>query len=49
MKESIFKRKLYSEIRSKFPGAEVIVNDPTYRQGFPDATVYLSQMEDIFY
>ena len=39
-KESVFKRKLYKEIRDRFPGSEVLPNDPTYLQGVPDATVY---------
>lgn len=40
-KESVFKRELYKEIRERFPGAEVSINDAGYIQGFPDATVYL--------
>lgn len=40
-KESDFKRKLYNEIRTRFPDTEVVANDPNYVQGFPDATVYL--------
>ena len=40
-KESEFKTKLYREIRKKFPGTEVVPNDPSFVQGFPDATVYL--------
>lgn len=40
-RESKFKSDLYKEIRERFPGAEVVVNDPGYIQGFPDATVYL--------
>lgn len=40
-KESDFKTKLYKEIRTKFPGSEVLPNDPNLIQGFPDATVYL--------
>lgn len=40
-RESDFKRKLYNEIREKFPGSEVLPNDAGYRQGIPDATVYL--------
>ena len=39
-KESEFKRKLYREIRDRFPGSEVLPNDPNYLQGIPDATVY---------
>lgn len=39
-KESEFKNKLYRDIRTKFPGSEVIPNDAGYIQGFPDATVY---------
>jgi len=39
-KESEFKSKLYKEIRERFPGSEVLPNDPTYLQGIPDATVY---------
>lgn len=40
-KESKFRTELYNEIREKFPGTEVVPNDPGYIQGFPDATVYL--------
>ena len=40
VKETDFKRKLYKEIRERFPGTEVIINDANYIQGFPDATVY---------
>lgn len=39
-KESEFKTKLYKEIRDRFPGTEVVINDSTYIQGFPDVTVY---------
>lgn len=39
-KESSFKTGLYNEIRNRFPGTEVVPNDPGYVQGFPDATVY---------
>lgn len=39
-KESDFKGKLYKEIRERFPGSEVVINDPNYIQGFPDASVY---------
>lgn len=39
-KESKFRNELYKEIKEKFPGTEVVPNDPSYRQGFPDATVY---------
>ena len=39
-KESEFKGKLYKEIRERFPGTEVVPNDSSYIQGFPDASVY---------
>lgn len=39
-KESEFKNKLYKEIRTRFPGSEVLPNDANYLQGIPDATVY---------
>lgn len=39
-KESDFKSKLYREIRERFPGSEVLLNDAGYVQGIPDATVY---------
>lgn len=39
-READFKSNLYKEIRERFPGTEVIPNNPTYLQGFPDATVY---------
>ena len=40
-RETDFKNGLYKEIRNRCPGAEVVPNDATYLQGFPDATVYL--------
>lgn len=40
-KESDFKTNFYKEIKTKFPGTEVLPNDPNLIQGFPDATVYL--------
>ena len=39
-KETKFRSELYKEIREQFPGTEVVPNDPSFRQGFPDATVY---------
>lgn len=39
-KETKFRSELYKEIREKFPGTEVVPNDPSFVQGFPDATVY---------
>ena len=39
-KETDFKNNLYNEIRDRFPGTEVVINDSGYIQGFPDATVY---------
>ena len=39
--EAAFKTKLYNDIRKKFPGTEVIPNDASLVQGFPDATVYM--------
>ena len=38
-KEASFKSKLYEEIRDRFPGSEVLINDPTLMQGIPDATI----------
>lgn len=39
-KEATFKTALYNKIRKQFPGSEVLPNDATCIQGFPDATVY---------
>lgn len=39
-KESDFKCNLYKEIKESFPGTEIMINDPNYIQGFPDASVY---------
>ena len=39
MLESKFQRNLIDEIESRFPGAMVLKNDPTYIQGVPDLLV----------
>lgn len=40
MLESRFQANLIKEIKTRFPGAIVIKNDPGYLQGFPDLTIY---------
>ena len=37
--ESVFQSKLIRELKSLFPEAIVLKNDPNYLQGFPDLTV----------
>lgn len=39
MLESKFQAKLIKEIKDRFPGCEVMKNDPNYKQGFPDLTI----------
>lgn len=36
MKESEFQRKLIKELKSTFPGIEIMKEDASYRQGMPD-------------
>lgn len=39
MKESVFKTKLISELKNRFPGCEVILNDSGYIQAIPDLLI----------
>lgn len=39
MKESKFQHSLVKEIKTRFPGAMVMKNDPGYIQGIPDLTI----------
>ena len=39
MLESKFQKSLIDEIETRFPGAMVLKNDPTYIQGVPDLLV----------
>lgn len=39
MLESKFQAKLIKEIKDRFPGCEIMKNDPNYKQGFPDLTI----------
>ena len=39
-KESSFQAKLIKEIEERYPGCVIIKNDPCYRQGFPDLTIF---------
>lgn len=39
MLESKFQSKLIKEIEDRFPGCEIMKNDPNYKQGFPDLTI----------
>lgn len=38
-KENEFQADLIKEIKERFPGCEVLKNDPNYIQGIPDLTV----------
>ena len=38
-KENDFQADLIKEIKERFPGCEVLKNDPNYIQGIPDLTV----------
>lgn len=40
MKENAFQSKLIKEIKERLPGAIVLKNDPNYKQGIPDLTVF---------
>lgn len=40
MKESDFQASLIKEIKTMFPGAIVLKNDPSYLQGVPDLTIF---------
>lgn len=39
MKESKFQKEVIDEIKSKFPEAIIMKNDPNYIQGIPDLTI----------
>lgn len=39
-RENKFQAELIKEIRSLFPGAIILKNDPEYIQGFPDLTIF---------
>ena len=39
MLESKFQAKLIKEIKDRFPGCEIMKNDPNSKQGFPDLTI----------
>ena len=45
-KETKFRSELYKEIREKFPGTEVVPNDPSLVQGFL-MQLYIFQMVSI--
>lgn len=38
--ESRFQRELIERLESMFPGCEVMKQDPTYKQGFPDLVIF---------
>ncbi len=40
MLESKFQSDLIKELERRFPGCVVVKNDPNYRQGFPDLTIF---------
>lgn len=39
-KESDFQAELIREIRSRFPDSIVLKNDPNYKQGIPDLSIF---------
>lgn len=39
MKESKFQKEIIDEIKTRFPDAIVMKNDPNYIQGIPDLTI----------
>lgn len=40
MLENKFQSNLIKEIETRFPGCVVMKNDASYRQGFPDITIF---------
>lgn len=40
MLENKFQSTLIKELEKLFPGCIIIKNDPNYRQGFPDLTIF---------
>ena len=40
MLENKFQSNLIKEIETRFPGCVVMKNDTSYRQGFPDITIF---------
>lgn len=43
MTESAYQTKLIRKLKRMFPGCEVLKNDPQYRQGIPDWTIFWGQ------
>lgn len=39
-KESKFQAELIKELKERYPGCEILKNDPNYKQGFPDLTIF---------
>lgn len=40
MAENVYQAKLIKKLQRLFPGCIVQKNDPNYRQGFPDLTIF---------
>ena len=40
MRESTYQKRVILKLKARFPGCEVVKNDPTYIQGIPDLTVF---------
>lgn len=38
-RENQFQAELIREIKERFPGCQILKNDPNYKQGFPDLTI----------
>lgn len=39
-KESKFQAELIKDLKALYPGSVILKNDPNYRQGFPDLTIF---------
>lgn len=40
MAENAYQAKLIKKLQKRFPGCIIQKNDPNYRQGFPDLTIF---------
>lgn len=43
MKESKFQKLVIDEIKKRLPDSIVLKNDPTYKQGIPDLTIFFGE------
>lgn len=43
MTENQYQQKLIKKLKVLFPGCLILKNDPGYRQGFPDLTIFFGE------